>query len=291
MDRVKEMFDPKPTKYPFPVYTDRHYLVVKKDDGTVLDSRYPYLDTSRSCAVKRAWMQVLLNVLVFPVARVRMGLKIRGRENLKRHRAELRNGALSCSNHVHLWDYICVMRAVRPVRPHVLVWDKNIRGENGRLMRGVGGMPIPVGDVSATIRLLKDVHTLLNSEGGWLHVYAEGSMWEFYRPVRPFKEGLAYLACRENKPVVPMAFSYRKPGFIRKKIFRQTACFTLTVGEPLFADPALSRKEREADLTRRCHEAVCALAGIDPRDNLYPPIFRNSKRVDYYDAPNNEKMF
>ena len=186
-------------------------------------------------------------------------------------------------------DAIEVFTAMNKWLESRLVWDKNIRGENGRLMRLVGGMPVPVGDVHAATALLGDVHGLLCA-GGWLHVYAEGSMWEFYRPVRPFKSGLAYLACRENKPVLPMAFSYRKPGFIREKIFRQTTLFTLTVGEPLFPDPALPRKAREEDLTKRCHEAVCSLAGIEPGENLYPPVFRDSRRVDYYDAPNNEKM-
>ena len=40
--------------------------------------------------------------------------------------------------------------------------------------------------------------------------------------------------------------------------------------------------ERERDLTVRCHEAVCRLAGIDPAENIYPPVYENSRRVDYY---------
>ena len=76
--------------------------------------------------------------------------------------------------------------------------------------------------------------------------------------------------------------SVREPGWIRKHIFRQIACFTLRIGEPIFADPSLSKKEQRKDLTIRCHEAVCRLAGIDPKENLYPPVFNESKRVDYY---------
>jgi 1-acyl-sn-glycerol-3-phosphate acyltransferase len=107
-------------------------------------------------------------------------------------------------------------------------------------------------------------------------------MWEYYMPVRPFKRGSAHIACDSDKPILPLAFSYREPGWIRKHIFRQIAKFTINIGEPLFPDKSLNPKEREKDLTIRAHDAVCELAGIDPKLNLYPPVFDDSKRVDYY---------
>ncbi|MBQ7173102.1 MAG: 1-acyl-sn-glycerol-3-phosphate acyltransferase [Clostridia bacterium] len=275
------MFDPKPTKYPFPKYTDRHYLVLKKDNGTVFDKNYPYIDRSPAFRFKQFLVRVLLSTIVFPVATVRLGLKIKGRKIIKENKALLRGGVVSCANHVHLWDYIAVMKAIRPFRANLLAWDKNIRGENATIIRMVGGIPIPVGDPHATGAFVHTIKNLLKS-GGWLHVYAEGSMWEYYAPIRPFKSGVGYFASQCDKPILPMAFSYREPGWIRKKIFRQTALFTLSIGKPIFPDKALQRKEREEDLVRRAHEAVCRLAGIDPKENLYPPIFDNTERIDYY---------
>ena len=274
-------FDPKTDRYPYPEYTDRHYLKIKKNDGTVFDRNYLYLDRSKRFRFKQFWVRVLLNLIVFPVARIRMGLKIKGKKRLKKYRDVLKKGVLSCSDHVHMWDYICVMRAIRPYHPNVLVWAPNVSGENGKLVRMVGGIPIPENDAHGAAACLKAVKDVLN--GGWLHIYAEGSMWEYYAPVRPFKSGIGYFACQFDKPVVPMAFSYRKPNRVQRKIFRRIACFTLSVGEPIFADPSLPRKERETDLVRRCHEAVCRLAGIDPEENIYPPVFDHTKRIDYYD--------
>ena len=98
------MFDPKPTKYPFPEYTDRHYLVLKKDDGTVFDKNYPYIDRSRSFRFKQFLVRVLLYIIVFPVATVRLGLRIKGRKIIKQNKELLKNGVVSCANHVHLWD-------------------------------------------------------------------------------------------------------------------------------------------------------------------------------------------
>ena len=212
--------------------------------------------------------------------RIRLGIRIKGRKNIVGNKSELNRGALSCSNHVHFWDYIAVMRAVLPYKPSVLVWSKNVNGESGALVRLTGGVPIPENDLAATMKYLKETENYLKG-GGFLHVYAEGSMWEYYAPIRPFKAGLGYFACVADKPVVPMAFSYRRPGFIREKIFGQIACFDLNIGELIYPDKSLPFKERERDLVKRCHESVCRLAGIEPKDNLYPPVYSGNKRIEY----------
>ena len=275
------MFDPRTNKFPYTEQTDKHYLEVHMDRGIRFDANYPYVDRTKGMKCKRALTRVLLNLIVFPVATVRLGLRVKGRENLKKHKEVLKKGVISCANHVHMWDYISVMKGVRPFKTSVLIWAPNINGENGTMMRLVGGIPIPENDLAATREYIREVSAYLE-EGGWLHIYPEGSMWEYYAPIRPFKAGAAYFACKCDKPVLPMAFSYREPGWIRKHIFHQIACYTLNIGEPVFPDPGLGGREQREELTVRCHEAVCRLAGIDPQENVYPPIFDDSKRVDYY---------
>ena len=107
-------------------------------------------------------------------------------------------------------------------------------------------------------------------------------MWEYYAPIRPFKRGAAHIACDSGKPILPLGFSYREPGWIRKTIFHQIATFMLRIGEPVYPDSTLNQKEREKDLTERCHDEVCRLAGIEPEKNIYPRLFNDSKRIDYY---------
>ena len=275
------MFDPKTNKFPYTEQTDKHYLEVHMDRGIKFDTAYPYVDRSRGMRFKRTLTRALLYAVVWPVASVRLGLRVKGRENLRKHKEVLKQGAVSCANHVHMWDYIAVMKGVRPHKTSILVWAPNINGENGTIIRLVGGIPIPGNDLAATREYIKQVSEYLES-GGWLHIYPEGSMWEYYAPIRPFKAGAAFFACKCSKPVLPMAFSYREPGWIRKHIFHQIACYTLNIGEPLFPDSKLAGREQREELTTRCHDAVCRLAGIDPEKNLYPPIFDDSKRVDYY---------
>ena len=274
-------FDPKPTGYPFGEFTDLHYLKVRKNDGTVFDEDYPYIDVSRLSRFVRSAVGILCRVIVYPVMRIRLGLRVYGRENLKAHRNVLKLGAVSCSNHVHMWDFLAVKYAVRPFVPDVLVWAANVRGENGKMIRAVGGIPVPEDSPKASSAMISCVRKYV-SGGGWLHVYPEGSMWEYYRPVRPFKSGAAYVSRVTGRPVVPIGISYRRPGWLRRTVFRQKALFNLEIGEPVYPDVSLERRLCEEDLLKKCHSSVCRLAGIPPGENIYPPVFDKTRRKDYY---------
>ena len=275
------MFDPKTNKFPYTEYTDQHYLKVEYKTHYVFDENYPYLDTSKKQKRRARWVRFLLYLIVFPVYAVKMGLRIRGRKNLKKHKEYLKDGAISVSNHVHMCDYICIMNALRHRKTNILVWAPNVNGESGKLIRSVGGIPIPEESMAATKAYIRAVGNLLNDHG-WLHICSEGSMWEYYYPIRPFKKGAAHFAFRYNKPIVPIGFSYRKPGWIRRKIFKQIALFNVTIGEPLYIDQTLPKDEQIYDLTKRSHDAVCLLSGINPQDNIYEPVFNHDKRIDYY---------
>lgn len=275
---ISKSFIPK-TKISYPENTDGHYLEIKKDDGTVFNKNYPYVDKSKKFKRKQRFIRMGLYTMVFPFSYFKMGLKIRGKKNLRKNKKLLKQGALSVCNHVHMWDYICIMNAIKPFKPHMLVWNKNVSGESGPLVRLVGGIPIPENDMAATIKYLDDIKNLLD-EGGWLHIYPEGSMWEYYRYIRPFKKGIGHLARMSHKPVVPMAISYRKPSWLRKALFKQPACFNLCIGEPIFLDESLPKNKQEEDLLIRLHEAVCELAGLNKGENPYSPIFSNSKKID-----------
>lgn len=273
-------YDPKCNKFPYPEDTSTHYLIVKKDDHTVFDENYPYIDKSKSFLFKQKIFRILLYTLVYLVVDIRLGLKVKGKENLKKYKDVINNGIVSVSNHVHLFDFLAITKVVRPHHPYVISWAANIRGENKVGMRFMNCVPIPEDNLKATKVFLKSLNNLLNEDKGWLHIYPEGSMWEFYALIRPFKHGAAHFACSNNKPVLPLAFSYRKPSWIRRHIFKQIACFTLNIGEPIYPDESLNSRDRQLDLTIRTHQAVCHLAGIE--NNIYEPIYNQSKRIDYY---------
>lgn len=275
------MFDPKTKKYPYPEYTDQHYLDVGKEKDIVIDKNYPFIDNSFSFRFKKFLIRLVLVIIVFPLTHIKIGLRIKNRRGFRLAKKELHNGAITISNHIHLWDFIAINKAIRYKKPRVLVWDKNVKGKDAFLIRMMGGIPIPNNNLEAMLAFNKTIGDYLLS-GGILQIYPEGSMWEYYAPIRPFKVGAAALAIKYNVPILPMGFSYRRPSKLRKLLFKDPAAITLTIGEPLYPDISLDKKEQEQDLTRRAHIAVCELCGIDPKENLYEAIFHNNTRIDYY---------
>lgn len=271
-------FDPKPSKYPYPIDTSEHYLVIKNEKDIKIDKDYPFIDKSKKFRFQNKIVRILLFLVGYLIVTIRTGLKIKGKSNLKQNKEIIKNGVISISNHIHMMDYMAILKAIYPIKPHTLVWDKNVMGSNRWFVRHVGGIPIPA-TIKANINMNKAINEYLY-EGGWLHIYAEGSMWEFYRPIRPFKIGAAKIAIKNNKPIIPMAFSYRNPNFIRKYIFRQIATLTLNIGTPIYANLELANKEQEIDLIKRAHKAVEELANI--KNNIYDEIYNDSKRIDYY---------
>ena len=278
------MFDPKTNKFPYPEDTSLHYLVVKKNNGNVYDENYPYIDKSFKFRFKQFWVRILIILIVNPITYLRLGLKVKGRKYLRKNRKLLKQGVVSVCNHVHMWDFLAIMVPVHHIKwPNILSWDKNISGENGPLIRMVGGIPIPVKNLRGFAKFTHSTIDLVKN-GGWLHVAAEASMWEYYAPIRPFKDGAAYFAYKADKPLLPMAFSYRELGWIRKHIFKQIAKFTLNIGEPLFVDKTLPQDKAIEKLTIEAHKKVCDLAGFKDGENIYQSLYNkeNSKRIDYY---------
>ena len=280
---ILSMFDPKTNKFPYPLDTSEHYLKIVDKKQIVFDENYPYVNKSFGFRFLRALSRIPLVLIVFPMQRIRMGFRIKGKDILKKNKELLKNGVISVSNHVHMWDYLGIMNLVKPRKPKMLVWDKNVTGPSGGAVRIVGGIPIPVNNMRGFAKMCRETFDFVQN-GGWLHIYAEGSMWEYYSPIRPFKDGLAYFAYKTDRPVIPMAYSYRPVGWFRKKIFHQIAKFTLNVGEPLFIDKSLPKDEAIKKLTIEAHEVCSKLAGYEKGENIYEPLYNKetSKRIDYY---------
>ena len=275
------MFDPKTKKFPYPEKTDGHYLKIYNDNGLVFDKDFPYINNSKMFKFKRFWLRIIFYAVIVWISNIRLGLRVKGRKNLKKHKEVIKNGIVSCCNHIHMWDFIGISYAIRPYKPRFLAWAKNIKGALGKPILLLGGVPIPENNVKGSMSFVRSIGDHLNN-GGWLHIYPEGSAWEFYKPIRPFKRGVSVFACKYDKPILPMAYTYRKPGFIRKVIFKQIAVLTLNIGEPIYRNPDLPKHEQELDLTTRAHQEICKLANIDPSNNIYEPIYNDTKKVEYY---------
>ena len=262
--------------YKYPERSDEHMITVKHLRDTRFDEKYEYLPKGFWHKIRRGILWLALNLFGFPVATIRHGLRIYGRKNLKKYKRELKGGAITVANHVFMWDYLCLLKAIRPHLQYHPGWKTNFEGPNAGFIRFVGGIPIPTDNLRAMVKFQKALGEVLE-QGKWLHFFPEGSMWFYYPDIRPFKPAVFKYAVRYDKPVIPIAFSFRPRKGIAKW-FGKTPLVDLHIGEPLFPDKTLPIPEAIDKLHAEAYHTVQVLAGINPGD----PTYNTDQNIDNY---------
>ena len=262
--------------YTYPERSDQHMLILKCTRKIHLDKNYAYMPKGVRFRIERALAALVLHLVVFPITRLTHGLKIHGRKNLKKHKKELKNGAITVSNHVFMWDYLCVLKAIRPHISYFPAWKPNFESGFSPCMRILGGMPIPEGDIHAMMAFKRNMDEVVES-GRWLHVFAEGSLWFFYPDIRPLKPAVFQYAVKYQKPLIPISMSFRpRKGW--RKIFGKGPFVDLHISEPLYADPTLSPRNATDELRARAYKIMQEMNGIFPGD----PTYNEDQNIDHY---------
>lgn len=253
--------------YNYPEKSDEHMLKVKHLVDTNFDEKYPYYKKGFFHTIWRGFVWFVLNAIAFPVCAIRHGLKVKGRKILKENKELLKNGAITICNHVFMWDYLCLLIAIRPHLQYHIAWKTNFEGPNRGFIKFVGGVPVPTDNLRALVKFKKAIDQYLQ-DGKWLHVFPEGSMWFFYPDVRPFKPAVFKFAVDNDKPILPLGISYR-PRKGLGKLFSKNPAITITIGEPILANKELMKNDRITDLQVRSYHIVQELCGIYPGDPTY----------------------
>lgn len=253
--------------FKYPERSDEHMITVKHLRDTNFDENYKYLKTGFWHRLSRGCLRVMLYLVGFHVATLRHGLKIHGREILKKYKNELKDGAITVSNHVFMWDYLCLLKAIRPHLQYHPGWKTNFEGPNAFWIKWVGGIPIPTDNMRAMAKFQKAIGDVLKNKN-WLHFFPEGSMWFYYPDIRPLKKAVFKYAVRYDKPIVPIAFSFR-PRTGLWKLFGNRPLVDLNIGEPIFADKTVSPSEAIDKLHAQAYHDLQTLVGINPSDANY----------------------
>lgn len=225
------------------------------------DETYPYLDNSFKFKFHRFITYFLLNTLAFPLARLRYGLKVEGRENLKENRHLLENGAMTICNHVFRWDMICILYGIRFRRVWIPMYRLPFQGKDNFFMRTIGGIPIP--EDRNGLRCFNEAFDTLNGRKAWIHIFPESCSWNFYAPIRPLTKGAFNMAYKYAKPIIPCTLTFRE----RKGIFKylgnsKEPLVTIHIGKPLVPDTKNLRKDEIARLRNSAFSAMLDMAGI-----------------------------
>ena len=260
----------------YPERSDEHMITVKHLRDTNFDEHYQYLEKGLWHKIKRAALSVGLYLVGYHAATIRYGLKIHGRENLKKHKDLLKNGAITVCNHVLMWDYICVLKAIRPRLQYHPGWATNFEGPNAGFIRWVGGIPIPANNLRAMVKFNKAIEQVLES-GTWLHFFPEGSMWFYYPDIRPLKKAVFKYSVKYNKPVVPITISFR-PRKGLWKLLGNKPCADLHVGEPILPDTTLPMNDAIDKIHKETYHTMQVMNGINPGD----PTYNENQNIDEY---------
>jgi 1-acyl-sn-glycerol-3-phosphate acyltransferase len=194
-----------------------------------VDAKYRFINRN---VFFRLGSTVLFYLIALPlldiVSRLFFGLKISGKKNLR----YLKGGAVTVTNHIHALDSPMVACCLFPRKPFFASLKSNFEIPVVRhLVRLLGGVPIPESP--------KALHAFMESmrkaleKGRIVHFYPEASLWPWHDELRPFRNGAFHLAVKSGVPVLPMVFTYRKPGALRSKL-RKKPLVTLNIGEPTY---------------------------------------------------------
>lgn len=248
--------------------SDAHIAGVRYDGRQVtLDENFPYYDNSFKYRFNHALNRIMLRCLVIPVNRVRYGLKIEGKENLRKYKAQLKDGAMTVCNHVYRWDLACVLDAIGNRNLWFPIYGEHMRSKDAWFMRYLGGIPIP--ETRSGMRPFDTAFDEYRKSKEWLHVFPEAASWKFYKPIRSFKKGAFSMAWKYGIPVIPFVISYRKrTGIYRLFDKPEIPLLTLHVGTPIFPDVTKPRKEETERLLHEAHTQMVSMAGII--DNPWP---------------------
>ena len=252
-------------------------LFPKYTKQLAIDEKYPYLNDSVGYKFNLfLGYYVFLHLLLRIKLRVQMGLRIRGREVLKKHKEGLKNGAITIANHVYRLDCPCVLIAVnRTHNTRIPMFAPNFRTKDGYFMGIAGGIPIPEAEAGmSAMKKFNEAFDEFHRRGWWFHIFPEACRWDMYKPLRPFQKGAFTMSYKYNKPLLPCVITYRE----RKGIFRlfgpkELPLLTVTIGEPIYPDTTQARKTEVERLRNVAHAQMQQMAGIT--HNPWPAVWEN----------------
>lgn len=192
---------------------------------------------------------------------------IYGKERLREYKQLLDAGLITVSNHVFMWDYICIMVALRPRLGYFPAWQNNLEGPNGPWIRMAGGIPIPTHSLRAMVSFKHAMEEVLENKE-WMHFFPEGSMWFYYPDIRPLKKAVFKYAVEYDRPIMPITFSFR-PRTGLWKLLGRSPLVDLHIGDPRFPDPTVSKVEATKALHADVYHAMQVMNSILPGDPTY----------------------
>ena len=177
--------------------------------------------------------------------------EIHGIENIN----NLTSGAIFTCNHFNPFDVFAVETALLSTNKKRKKMYKVIREGNytnfpgfyGYLFRNSDTLPLSSNTKTMT-EFVRAVDTIL-SEGDYILIYPEQSLWWNYKKPKMLKIGAYKMAAKNNVPIVPIFITMKNSEFIGGDGFPINE-YHVHIGKPIYPDKNLSVKEN-SELMRK----------------------------------------
>ncbi|MCI5680957.1 MAG: lysophospholipid acyltransferase family protein [Paludibacteraceae bacterium] len=236
------------------------------DRNVVVDANYPYLNNSLKYRFFNWSMwNLLLKFGLGLKLRIQMGLRFKGRENLKKYKDVLSGGAITIANHMYRLDCPCVLLAVKAKHTtRIPMFAPNFSTKDNFFLNVVGGVPIPPREAGITaIKKFNEAFDEFHRRGYWFHIFPEAARWDFYKPLRPFQKGAFSMSYKYNMPLLPCVITYReRTGIYRLFGKKSLPLLQVEIGAPIIPDRTATRGQEVERLREEAHHTMERMAGI-----------------------------
>ena len=232
----------------------------------VADENYPFIDDSfKSRFNNIVLVTLIVRLLMRIMLRVKMGLRYKGREILKKYKKELSGGAITIANHCFRLDCPCVLLTAKvPYNVKIPMFAPNFGTKDGFFMKTVGGIPIPEAEAGmVALKKFNEAFDEFHRRGYWIHIFPEAKRWDFYKPLRPFQKGAFTMAYKYDMPLLPCVITFRERTGIYKLFGpKELPLLQVEIGEPIFPDKTQPRAQEVTRLLETAHKQMEQMAGI-----------------------------
>lgn len=193
-----------------------------------IDKDYEYV---KKGFIFKLFSNILYYGIAFPILTILLKImynyKIEGKENLK----DLKTGAISISNHVLILDCALLGLTFKNKKLYYTTQEESFKIPFVRkLIKLLRAIPIPK-KIDNMKRFLSEIGDLLK-DGAIVQMYPEAVLHPYCKQIRRFKNGAFDIANKNNVPIIPCVFTYRKPTGIRK-LFKKKPDITIKVLKPV----------------------------------------------------------
>lgn len=237
--------------YEIPENTDEDVVHNWEPLKKTIDSSFKYEHKNIFYKIYSFILYYIAFIFLIPFNYIMFGTRIKGKKNLKKVK---KTGSIIVCNHNHIMDTTMIVTKIHPTRTYTLADKSSFQIPVVRHMVGALGA-IPIADtLDGKRKCFNYIDSLLKNKKNVL-VYPEGSMWPYYKELRPFKDGAFKFASKNNVPVVPISLTFRKPkGLFR--LYKRKPLATITIMEPIYCDDTKSELENREILKNKAYSLI-----------------------------------